>query len=52
MLGWKKHKLESRLLGEMDMRLSKLWEVVKDKEVWRAEIPRGHKEPDMPEQLN
>ena len=47
-----KHNLESRLLGEMDMNLSKLWEVVKDREVWRAEIPRGHKVSDMPEQLN
>ena len=52
MPGWMKHKLESRLLGEMDMNLSKLWEVVKDREVWRAEIPRGHKVLDMPEQLN
>ena len=32
----------------MDMNLSKLWEIVKDREV----SPRGHKEPDTTEQLN
>ena len=32
----------------MDMGLSKLWEMVKDRETWRA----GHKESDMTERLN
>ena len=30
----------------MDMSLSKLWEIVKDRETW------GHKESDMTKQLN
>ena len=35
----------------MDMSLSKLWEIVKDKEVWHAEIHEVT-ELDMIEQLN
>ena len=30
MVGW--------LTGSMDMNLSKLWEMVKDREVWNAEV--------------
>ena len=32
------------------MSLSKLWEVVKDGEAWRAAVHGGHKESDMAEQ--
>ena len=33
----------------MDMHLSKLQEMVKDREAWRAAVHMGHKELDMSE---
>ena len=35
----------------MNMSLSKLWEIVKDREAWNA-APWGHKESDASEQRN
>ena len=40
------------IIDSMDMSLSKLWEVVKEREVWRAWRPWGNKESDTTEQLN
>ena len=42
----------NRKNSHMAMSLSKLWEIVKDREAWHAAIHGGHKESDMMERLN
>ena len=38
------------ITDSMDMNLSKLWEIVKDREAWCAEVCGGGKDLDMTEQ--
>ena len=40
------------ITGSVDMSLSKLREIVKDREAWACCSPWGHKESDTTEQVN
>ena len=43
---------EDEMVDSMDMGLSKLWEMVQDREAWRAAVHGGNKQLDMTEGLS
>ena len=38
--GWQRMRWLDSIIGLIDMNLSKLWEIVEDREAWRATVHR------------
>ena len=50
--GWQRMRWLDSIIDPVNMSLSKLQEIVKDREAWACCSPWGHKESDTTEQVN